>query len=80
MMKNGASPGRLSHDGDSVGVAAEEMNVLLHPLERKALVEESCVGDPVLLYFLAGEPAKCTQLGNMSISREVERWRDGLTR
>lgn len=50
-------PCRLAKDGDFARVAAKSRDVLLHPLEREALVEEAGIGRDgrVCASFLARE-------------------------
>ena len=43
---HGGAPGGLAHQGDPGGVAAEHLDVVLHPAQRHALVLEPRVGGP----------------------------------
>lgn len=51
-----------SYDGHLVPIAAEAMDIVLHPLQRKVLVEQPGVGDTTLrLERRAAEEAKGTE-------------------
>lgn len=59
LVHDGAAAGGFADDGDAGWVAAEEVDVLLHPLEGKALVVEGGVGDAAGgLEGWAGEPSE----------------------
>jgi hypothetical protein len=62
MKQNRPAPSRLARDSNSVRIAAELGNVLLHPPQRKVLVQQTGVEDPPRLDFRRCQEPKRTEL------------------
>ena len=67
-MHDGAAAGGLAENGDALRVAAEEVDVGLHPFERQALVVEARVGRPVRLQRGTGQPAERAELHKVTLA------------
>ena len=61
MEENGTSTPRLAHDCHTVLGASEEMDVVLDPLQGKALVKKSRVGVAISLNLRAREKPECAE-------------------
>ena len=55
--------GGLAENGDLVGVSAEQVDVFLHPVERRSLIQKTRIGCRVISGLIcSGEKAEATQL------------------
>lgn len=61
LVHDASATSRLAKDCDSVWVSTEEMDVLLYPLQGKALIVQTCVCGAVLLKGRSAQPAKCSE-------------------
>lgn len=62
-MHDCASTRRFTHDSDAMGIAAEKVNVFLHPLQCKTLVEQTSIGHGIVSVRYSSEPALDESLG-----------------
>ena len=52
----------LAEYSHSSAVTAEEMDILLNPVQRQLLIEYASVGDTITSHFIGAEEAKCAEL------------------
>lgn len=61
VVHNGSSTSRLAHDSNLIFVAAEEMDVLLNPLQSHALIKQTSIRGAILLKRRSCEESESAQ-------------------
>jgi len=59
---SGSTSSGYTKDGHFPRISSKRLNVILHPLQRKALIQQPCIHNATPGYLMASKEAKSSEL------------------